>query len=101
MILRRRAAGGPAEDTFRTLVGLELRAGRVREAAALWAELTRSEGVGARDGLWSQVDLMTTGGGLDDPTAFAQRRKAGDAEEYGDLEAKLAKILGNGDETTE
>ncbi len=97
MIRRRRAAGGPAEDTFRTLVGLELRPRRVREAAALWAELTRSEGVGARDGLWSQLDLMPTGEDLDDPTAFAQRRKAGDSEEFGDLDAELAKILGTGD----
>ena len=33
---RRRATGGPAERTFATLVGLELRPRRLREAAQLW-----------------------------------------------------------------
>ena len=97
MIRRRRAAGGPAEDTFRTLVGLELRPRRAREAAALWAELTRNEGAETRDGLWSQLDLMPTGEDLDDPAAFAHRRAAEDSEEFGDLDAELAKILGTGD----
>src|SRR6516162_8674652 len=35
-VRRRRATGGPAEHTFATLVGLELRPRRSREAAALW-----------------------------------------------------------------
>ena len=39
MMRRRRAAGGPAEDTFATLLGLELRPRRMRDAAALWASL--------------------------------------------------------------
>ena len=33
---RRRATGGPAEQTFATLVGLELRPRKMREAAVLW-----------------------------------------------------------------
>src|SRR6478735_3487866 len=33
---RRRAAGGPAEQTFATLVGLELRPRRLRDASTLW-----------------------------------------------------------------
>jgi len=37
-VRRRRASGGPAEQTFATLVGLQLRPRRLREAAALWAE---------------------------------------------------------------
>ena len=37
---RRRATGGPAEQTFATLVGLELRPRKLREAAALWEKLT-------------------------------------------------------------
>src|SRR3954452_12597084 len=36
---RRRAAGGPAEQTFAALVGLELRPRRLRDASALWALL--------------------------------------------------------------
>ena len=39
---RRRATGGPAEQTFATLVGLELRPRKLREAAALWEKLTQA-----------------------------------------------------------
>src|SRR6516225_821195 len=39
-VRRRRATGGPAERTFATLVGLELRPRRLREAAAIWQGLT-------------------------------------------------------------
>jgi hypothetical protein len=42
---RRRAAGGPAEQTFAALVGLELRPRRLREAAALWAALDEHRGI--------------------------------------------------------
>ena len=41
---RRRAAGGPAEQAFATLVGLELRPRRLREAAALWQMLREARG---------------------------------------------------------
>ena len=41
---RRRATGGPAEQTFATLVGLELRPRRLREAAALWWAVTEKHG---------------------------------------------------------
>src|ERR1022692_1390351 len=44
-IRRRRATGGPAERTFATLVGLELRPRRLREAAAIWQGLTDARGV--------------------------------------------------------
>ena len=44
-IRRRRATGGPAERTFATLVGLELRPRRLREAAAIWEGLTAARGV--------------------------------------------------------
>ncbi len=36
---RRRASGGPAEQTFATVVGLELRPRRLRAAAELWQRL--------------------------------------------------------------
>jgi putative hydrolase len=45
---RRRASAGPAEQTFATLVGLELRPRKLREAAALWQRLTEAAGVDAR-----------------------------------------------------
>ena len=60
MIRRRRAAGGPAEQTFATLVGLELRPRRSRDAAALWAQIARDGGTTARDAVWDHPDLLPT-----------------------------------------
>jgi putative hydrolase len=70
---RRRAAGGPAEQTFATLVGLELRPRRLREATALWAALTEHRDASGRDALWSHPDLMPSSDDLDDPVGFAER----------------------------
>ncbi len=69
-IRRRRATGGPAERTFATLVGLELRPRRLREAAAIWAGLTEARGAAGRDQIWSHPDLIPTADDLDDPDAF-------------------------------
>jgi putative hydrolase len=69
---RRRAAGGPAEQTFAALVGLELRPRRLREAAALWAALTEHRGIGGRDALWGHPDLLPGNDDFADPDAFAQ-----------------------------
>jgi putative hydrolase len=69
---RRRAAGGPAEQTFATLVGLELRPRRLREAAALWAALAESRGTDGRDAIWGHPDLMPSSDDLDNPEAFAR-----------------------------
>ena len=69
---RRRAAGGPAEQTFAALVGLELRPRRLREAAALWAALTEHCGTGGRDALWGHPDLLPSGEDFADPDAFAR-----------------------------
>jgi putative hydrolase len=70
---RRRATGGPAEQTFATLVGLELRPRRLREAAALWWSVTESRGVSGRDAIWSHPDLLPTADDLDDPLGFGER----------------------------
>lgn len=78
-VRRRRAAGGPAETTFATLVGLELRPRRLREAAALWQELADGAGPASRDAVWDHPDLLPTAADLDDPTAFVGRRLSGDA----------------------
>ncbi len=55
---RRRATGGPAEQTFATLVGLELRPRKMREAAVLWERLTQAVGADARDAVWQHPDLL-------------------------------------------
>ncbi|CRK61905.1 Uncharacterized protein SCO5199 [Alloactinosynnema sp. L-07] len=70
---RRRASGGPAEQTFATLVGLELRPRKLRAAAALWRLVTDKHGIDVRDGLWGHPDLMPTAEDLDDPMDFADR----------------------------
>ncbi|MGH4008347.1 MAG: zinc-dependent metalloprotease, partial [Pseudonocardiaceae bacterium] len=70
---RRRASGGPAEQTFATLVGLELRPRKLRVAAELWRKLTEHHGVEARDALWSHPDLLPTAEDLDDPSGFVDR----------------------------
>lgn len=69
-VRRRRAAGGPAEQTFTTLVGLDLRPRRFREAAALWRRLAEDRGVEGRDRLWEHPDLLPSGEDLADPQAF-------------------------------
>ena len=75
---RRRATGGPAEQTFATLVGLELRPRKLREAAALWERLTEAVGSDARDGVWQHPDLLPAAADLDDPAAFIDRAVGGD-----------------------
>jgi putative hydrolase len=69
-IRRRRASGGPAERTFATLVGLELRPRMLREAAALWTGLAQARGTDGRDALWAHPDLLPTADDLENPEAF-------------------------------
>lgn len=72
-VKRRRASGGPAESAFATLVGLELRPRRLREAAQLWRALTDAVGAEKRDDLWSQPDLIPTSADIDDPSRLVAR----------------------------
>ena len=71
-IRRRRATGGPAERTFATLVGLELRPRMLREAAELWAGLTEARGLDGRDALWAHPDLLPTAEDLENPDGFVR-----------------------------
>jgi len=99
---RRRASGGPAEQTFATLVGLELRPRRLRDAADLWRKLTEERGIEGRDAVWAHPDLMPTADDLDDPTAFVgERRSVAPSEEgaapksgesFTDLDDPLARL---------
>ena len=88
---RRRASGGPAEQTFASLVGLELRPRRLRDATTLWAALRDRQGPDARDRPWSHPDLMPVAADLDDPLGFAQgeNRTQSDA----DFDAALGELL--------
>lgn len=58
MIRRERAVGGPAEQTFESLIGLELRPKRLREASQIWEQLTAEGGQELRDSKWNHPDLL-------------------------------------------
>lgn len=90
---RRRAAGGPAEETFATLVGLELRPRRLRDASTLWGTLRARQGVEARDGVWMHPDLLPTAADLDDPMSFREEATALPPLSDEDFDAELRKLL--------
>lgn len=79
-VRRRRATGGPAESAFGTLVGLELRPRRLREASAFWQQVTEAVGPTLRDTLWDHPDLVPTGDDIDDPSKIIARLTGGTPE---------------------
>jgi len=83
-VRRRRATGGPAEHTFATLVGLQLRPRRSREAAAIWRGLTEARGAEGRDAVWAHPDLLPTEEDFDDPAGFVAGRHELDVSELDD-----------------
>jgi putative hydrolase len=99
---RRRASGGPAEQTFTTLVGLELRPRKLREAGALWERLTQAVGMDARDAVWQHPDLLPAAEDLDNPAAFIDRIVGGDTsgidEAISNLEAELDREIRDADD---
>jgi putative hydrolase len=95
---RRRATGGPAEQTFATLVGLELRPRKLREAAALWEKLTDAIGADARDGVWQHPDLLPSAGDLDEPAGFIDRMIGGDTDGMDQAIADLERDANGGDD---
>ncbi len=95
-VRRRRAAGGPAESAFASLVGLELRPRRLREAAAMWRAVTDAVGADARDALWAHPDIVPGDADIDDPTLLIARLR-GDAPAEDDVDRALQELL---DDTT-
>ncbi|MDT0452952.1 zinc-dependent metalloprotease [Streptomyces hesseae] len=94
---RRRASGGPAEQTFATLIGLELRPRRLRDASRLWASLTDARGLEGRDGLWEHPDMLPTAADLDDPDGFVHREHL----DFSELDKMLGEAAkGRGAETS-
>ncbi|MFU0512635.1 MULTISPECIES: zinc-dependent metalloprotease [Gardnerella] len=92
MMRRERAAGGPAEVTFESLLGLHLRPRRMREASQLWEKLTRERGIEERDSLWSHPDLLPTLPEASEVTKDASdagnEGKAGNAGDAGNVVTK-------------
>ena len=77
-VRRRRGLGGPTEEVFKTLVGLDLRPRRIRDAVNLWAAVENDRGQAGRDALWAHPDLLPTASDLDDPMGFATSEKTTD-----------------------
>lgn len=94
-VRRRRATGGPAEHAFSSLVGLELRPRRLREAAALWAALKEERGTEGRDAVWKHPDLIPTTEDLNDPQGFGARRQLAEASDA-EVDDAIEKLLSGG-----
>ena len=99
-VRRRRAVGGPAEQALNSLVGLELRPRRMREAAAMWRAVTDAVGIGARDALWDYPDFMPTADDIDDPASLVARLEArarGEEPARDDFDDALDRLLSGED----
>lgn len=95
---RRRASGGPAERVFSSLVGLELRPRRLRDAAALFSELEDAAGADARDGAWKHPDFAPTAADLDDRSAYVARSTGAPQQPQRDnVDAALDALLAQGE----
>ena len=92
-VRRRRAAGGPAEQTFASLVGLELRPRRLRDAATLWGSLRARQGAEARDGVWMHPHLLPSAADLDDPLGFREGASAPEELSPDEFDAELQSLL--------
>jgi uncharacterized protein (DUF2342 family) len=95
MINRRRAAGGPAEHAFGSLVGLDLRPRRLHDATKLWTIIQEAEGVSYRDAIWESQLRLPTDEDLDDPEGYIKRRETAD-EQSASLDEDLKKLLEGG-----
>ncbi|MDR2567334.1 MAG: zinc-dependent metalloprotease [Bifidobacteriaceae bacterium] len=96
MARRRRAEGGPAEHMLATLVGLELRPRRARQASELWQSVTDRGSAADREAIWSHPDLLPTYEDLDHPEAFWDLRQAR-AEADAEMDAEIAAFLDSPD----
>lgn len=90
---RRRATGGPAEQTFASLIGLDLRPRKLREAADLWRKLTEASDLTVRDGVWAHPDLLPDSDDLDNPAAFIDRVIGGGTSAFDDPMAELERTI--------
>lgn len=95
-IRRRRATGGPAEQALGSLVGLEMRPRRLREAALMWRRVTDAVGIEARDALWDYPDFLPSAEDIDEPGALIARildRGDDDGAPRDEIDDAIARIL--------
>ena len=91
-VRRRRADGGPAEKTFGTLVGLQLRPRRLRESVAMWQHLHVQLGASARDALWDHPDQLPSAAEIDNPALLVERLRSGNSGDA--MDQALRDLLG-------
>ncbi len=89
---RKRASIGPAERTFLTLIGLELRPRKIREASLMWQQVTDAAGLEKRDSIWSHPDLIPTEQDIKDPAKLIERTLKQNPED--EIDAALRDLLG-------
>lgn len=98
MMRRRRATGSPAERAFGSLVGLEIRPRRLREAAAMWRTVSERLGADVRDSLWDHRDALPDANDIDSPEALVDRLAGAEHERPMDeLDSDLQRLLDNPD----
>ncbi len=93
-LTRRRATGGPAEQAFGALIGLELRPRRLREAAQLWSRIGDALGHTQREELWRHPDTVPTSADMSDPDALIARLQR--PAERDELDEDLERLLSGG-----
>ncbi|MHA2788297.1 zinc-dependent metalloprotease [Corynebacterium sp. S7] len=67
---RRRATGGSAERAIAQVVGIDVQAPRVEQAAELWRRATQAVGVARRDKVWDHPDFLPSADQLENPASF-------------------------------
>lgn len=96
---RRRATGGSAERAFANVVGIELGAPKVREAAELWRRVETAVGQTRRDQVWDHPDFLPTPEHLSNPAAFIDTLLDDSSDDNFDEElARLEEELRKNDE---
>ncbi|WP_265446139.1 zinc-dependent metalloprotease [Flexivirga meconopsidis] len=97
-VRRRRATGGPSERVFSSLVGLELRPRRLRDAADVFTALESALGAEQRDASWKHPDFAPTAADLDNPAGYVQRRESPEsaAPQPDEVDAALEALLAQG-----
>jgi putative hydrolase len=92
-IRRRRATGGPAEQTFGAIVGLELRPRRLREAAEMWRQVGTAVGIEKRDSVWNHPDLLPRDADVSNPSALIAKLRGGSTASDA-MDEALRELLG-------
>ena len=93
---RRRVEGGPSEQVFETLVGLEIRPRMVREATAFWRDYDEKHGFEARDNLWLAPETLPTAKELENFKKYEDRVSEQLSFDDVDFDSELKKLLDGG-----